>query len=215
LMAGDPWDEMREETELSLNETGMAGRGEYSGVINGQDVRARTETRNTGQSTEGGSGKTTFTITEADLDEPVENGLIVRQEPDADGRLNVSDDSAVRQTVIKREFVVTGFGSEQFHRDLITADVREAIRAVDDEEMITAGEASEVVSEELPDVGDSMVGGFLKDKMVSAMTTKVGGSVNTVGIESRGVLDDPSVLDARIAAVAAVANAHSTVNRAD
>lgn len=212
LVAGDSWQDMDEETDLTLGESGVTGRGTYTGVIDGRQVRARTEKRKTGQWTEGGSSYTTYTITEADLDAPLESGIILRRQTEGGNRMDVGD-SSIEQAVIDGEFVLTGVESERLAREVLTREVREALRAVENLETVTIGAASEVITEELPSMGDSMVGGFLEDKMEAAMTKNVGGTPTTVGIETSGVLGDPSRLDDRTAAVAAVANAFEDARR--
>ena len=212
LVAGDSWQDMDEETDLTLGESGVTGRGTYTGVIDGRQVRARTERRKTGQKTEGGSSYTTYTITEADLDAPLESGIILRRQTEEDNRMDVSD-SSIEQAVVDGEFVLTGVESERLAREVLTREVREALRAVENLETVTIGAASEVLTEELPSMGDSMVGGFLEDKMEAAITKNVGGTPTTVGIETSGVLGDPSTLDDRTAAVAAVANAFEDARR--
>ena len=212
LVAGDSWQDMDEETDLTLGESGVTGRGTYTGVIDGRQVRARTERRKTGQKTEGGSSYTTYTITEADLDAPLESGIILRRQTEGGNRMDVGD-SSIEQAVIDGEFVLTGVESERLAREVLTREVREALRAVENLETLTIGAASEVITEELPSMGDSMVGGFLEDKMEAAMTKNVGGTPTTVGIETSGVLGDPSTLDDRTAAVAAVANAFEDARR--
>ena len=212
LVAGDSWQDMDEETDLTLGESGVTGRGTYTGVIDGRQVRARTEKRKTGQWTEGGSSYTTYTITEADLDAPLESGIILRRQTGGGNRMDVGD-SSIEQAVIDGEFVLTGVESERLAREVLTREVRQALRAVENLETVTIGAASEVITEELPSMGDSMVGGFLEDKMEAAMTKNVGGTPTTVGIETSGVLGDPSTLDDRTAAVAAVANAFEDARR--
>jgi hypothetical protein len=212
LVAGDSWQDMDEETDLTLGESGVTGRGTYTGVIDGRQVRARTEKRKTGQWTEGGSSYTTYTITEADLDAPLESGIILRRQTEGGNRMDVGD-SSIEQAVIDGEFVLTGVESERLAREVLTREVRQALRAVENLETVTIGAASEVITEELPSMGDSMVGGFLEDKMEAAMTKNVGGTPTTVGIETSGVLGDPSTLDDRTAAVAAVANAFEDARR--
>ena len=212
LVAGDSWQDMDEETDLTLGESGVTGRGTYTGVIDGRQVRARTEKRKTGQWTEGGSSYTTYTITEADLDAPLESGIILRRQTEGGNRMDVGD-SSIEQAVIDGEFVLTGVESERLAREVLTREVRQALRAVENLETVTIGAASEVITEELPSMGDSMVGGFLEDKMKAAMTKNVGGTPTTVGIETSGVLGDPSTLDDRTAAVAAVANAFEDARR--
>ena len=212
LVAGDSWQDMDEETDLTLGESGVTGRGTYTGVIDGRQVRARTERRKTGQKTEGGSSYTTYTITEADLDAPLESGIILRRQTEEDNRMDVSD-SSIEQAVIDGEFVLIGVESERLAREVLTREVREALRAVENLETVTIGAASEVLTEELPSMGDSMVGGFLEDKMEAAIMKNVGGTPTTVGIETSGVLGDPSTLDDRTAAVAAVANAFEDARR--
>jgi hypothetical protein len=144
-------------------------------VIDGRQVRARTEKRKTGQKTEGGSSYTTYTITEADLDAPLESGIILRRQTEEDNRMDVSD-SSIEQAVVDGEFVLTGVEFERLAREVRTREVREALRAVEDLETVTIGATSEVINEELPNMGDSMVGGFLEDKMEAAKTKNVGGT---------------------------------------
>jgi hypothetical protein len=144
-------------------------------VIDGRQVRARTEKRKTGQKTEGGSSYTTYTITEADLDAPLESGIILRRQTEEDNRMDVSD-SSIEQAVVDGEFVLTGVEFERLAREVRTREVREALRAVENLETVTIGATSEVINEELPNMGDSMVGGFLEDKMEAAKTKNVGGT---------------------------------------
>lgn len=212
LAAGDQWQKMNDKTDLTLTDSGVTGRGTYVGTINGREVRARTERRKTGSGTEGGSNRTTYTITEADLDSSLNEGILLRRVTDTEDRMDMSD-SSTEQVVVDDEFVLTGVESEQLGREILTREVRDAVRAVEDLETITIGKASEVIAEELPSLGDSMVGGFLEDKMTQAMTKGIGGSPTTVGIETEGVVSDATVLDSRIAAVAAVADGFESARR--
>lgn len=206
LVRGDSWQQMDEETDLTLADSGVTGRGTYTGVIDGRQVRARTKKRKTGKSTEGGSSYTTYTITEADLNSPLEKGIILQRRTEDANHVNARD-SSIEQTIINDEFLLTGVESEQLAREVLTRDVREALRAIEGFETMTIGAGSEVIADELPSMGDSIVGGFLENKMEQAMAKDIGGSATTVAIETKGVVGDPSVLNTRIAAVAAVADA--------
>jgi len=205
VSSGDPWKEMAEQTNLTLDDSGVTGNGTYSGAVDGRQVRARIDRRKTGNS-EGGSNYTSYTITEADLDSSFDEGIILRRETSPANRMD-AEGTPISQTVIDGEFVLTGVESEQFAREILTQDVREAVRAVEDFETLTIGDASELVAETLPSMGDSMVGSLLQDKFEQAMTSDVGGSPRTAGIETTGVIGNASELNNRIAAVGAVANA--------
>jgi hypothetical protein len=86
LAAGDQWQKMNDKTDLTLTDSGVTGRGTYVGTINGREVRARTERRKTGSGTEGGSNRTTYTITEADLDSSLNEGILLRRVTDTEDR---------------------------------------------------------------------------------------------------------------------------------
>ncbi len=206
LASGDKWAGMAEQTNLTLEDSGVTGKGTYAGTIDSRHVRARIDRRKTGGQTEGGSSHTSYTITEADLDSAFDDGIILMREPSPDNRMDV-EGTPISQTVIDGEFVLTGVGSEQFARDILTQDVRNAVRGVEGLETLTIGDASELVAETLPSIGDSGVSGFLQGKFEQAMTSGVGGSPTTVGIETEGVLGDANELNNRIAAVGTVANA--------
>lgn len=205
VLSGSPWKKMQDGANLTLEDSGIFGNGTYTGVIRGRPVRARTKKRKTGQSTEGGSNKTTYTITEADLRGATDRGILISRDNSDSGRVDVGE-STVDQTVINGEFVVTGAESEQFARELLTQEAREAIRALEESNSLTIGDAGEAVISELP-APDSKIAGFLTGKLTENLATKLGGSATTVAIETKGTLGDSAELNRRITAVAAVADA--------
>lgn len=205
LLGGSSWKGMQKETDLVLTDSGLLSNGQYVGTVRGRQVRARTEKRRTGQSTEGGSKTTTYSITEADLASPTDLGIIISKNAGGAGQFDV-EDTSVEQTVINGEFVVTGVDS-QLARELLTADVQDAIRVLDDGDNLTLGSAAETVMGEMPDMSDSSIGGYFEGKLKNAMARDIGGSATTVAIETKGKLGDATELNGRIAAVAAVADA--------
>lgn len=206
LVSPSKWESIADETDLTLEGSGMLGGGTFTGTVRGRSVRARTEKRNTGQSTEGGTNKATFTVTEADLSRPAEEGLAIGL---ADGERGATGfgDINIDTTVVDGNFVVANADSEPFARELITREVREALTDLQELDSLTVGSMTDVVMDEMMGADDSMVGGLIKGQMEKSVDKNLGGSAGTVAIETKGRLGDPEELDRRIAAVAAVADA--------
>jgi hypothetical protein len=211
IFGGSSWKGMRDQTDLELTDSGLISDGQYVGKVRGRQVRARTEKRKTGQSTEGGSKYTTYSITEADLASPAKVGIIISRHTSGTGQFDLAD-SSVDQTTIGDEFVVTGV-DEEFARKLLSPDVRETLRRLDEDENLTVGGAGEMVIGDMPSETDSAVGGYLEGKLEEKMSESIGGSSTTVAIETKGKLGDPAGLDRRIGLVAAVADAFESTGR--
>jgi len=210
VISGNRWAGMEEHTDLSLEGDGLLSSGEYTGEIGGRPVRARTITKKSAKKTEGGSNRTTYTITEADLAEPTTMGIMLGKKGQQTGLTDFGEMS-IESTVVDDRFVVAGAETETLARDLLTRDVRDAVLGVENLDTVTIGDATETITQELPDMSDSMVGGVLQGKMEESISKDFGGTPTTVAIQTKGKLGDPAELNQRIEAVATVADAFERI----
>jgi len=179
------------------------GQPDMTGSVHGRTVRARTRSKTTGGGGESGSSKSTFTVVEADLPGPSDRGLFVGRGDSAGG---LGDDVGARHlptVTIDDEFVVVG-DSEELARAVLTDRVRDALRAMeDDDDGLLVGDAGGVVSDAVSGASDS--------RLVQAAANRAGekfaGDAATVSHETRGLLLDADELERRLEAVAAAADA--------
>lgn len=206
LVAPGRWEAVQDQTDLTLEDTGMLTSGTFTGTVRGRPVRARQVSRKTSSSGGEGSGssKATFTIVESDLDEPTDMGIFVaRAESSID--LEELDGVSIDSTVVGDTFAVTGATSDQFAQDLLTTEAQESLLPIEDLGTVTIGSASETLMKEMPDMSGG-VGGFIGDKIEAKIQKQFGDSPSTVAIQTKGVVSDPAELNSQIAAVATVAD---------
>lgn len=201
------WKAMGEQANLTPESGGLPiGKPDLTGTVNGRAVRARTLTRGEGSSaTEGTNSSVTYTIVEADLAEPVEDGLVIGlQDGESDERLDVGNGS-VMTTAIDDTFHVVGGGSEDRAKAVLSQRSRNALLDVEELGSLTVGNPIDSVLDAVPDTPGSFIGDAVAGKMESAIRERFPGDARTVAHESKGVLLDPDELEQQAAAVAALA----------
>lgn len=183
---------------------GLLGKPDLTGTINGRPVRARTVKRKKGQGSRDTSSKQTFTVVEADLDSPAEEGLIVT--PASGGRTSATRASIEidpERADVKDDRLAVAGGSEAVAQEVISGRSRSALLDMDGFDLVYVGNASEAVSEMIPDVSDSRLGSWFEGKI----TDRVPGDPSTVSTETMGMVHDGDRLRRQVEAVAAVADA--------
>lgn len=178
---------------------GIVGKPDLVGTVEGREVRARTESRDVGGSTEGSSSSKPFTVVETDLAEPTERGLIVNATDTADvGPESFPADLSGELTPVGDVAVLSE--SAEFAREAVTPRAQDAVAALESEATVAAGPAANVLLEGL-DRGGPVIG-LLEAKLEEQMA----GGPETVGTDREGVILDGADLEARARAVATVAN---------
>lgn len=180
----------------------LIGKPDLTGTVDGRSVRVRTISRRTGGGGESGSNKTTFTVVETELREPVENGLVI-SEADT-GEITVGAADAGAETVTVGDFRVLG-GSENLVRDLLTQRVQSALRDPARLDSVTVGNAAGIMADMIPDA-DGMITGMLTGGMKKKLKDKYDDDATTVSTETKRAVLDGDELRRQAAAVAAVAD---------
>ncbi|MEF8783558.1 MAG: hypothetical protein V5A39_10665 [Haloarculaceae archaeon] len=185
----------------------LLGNPDLVGTRAGRTVRARTIKRKTGSSGEGGSKHTTYTVIEAEIDDPSEDGIVIGV-----GDTNEETDFGEVTAKVETE-VVDGFptinNAPDRTENVLTPKTQAALEEPDDIDAVYVGDTSTVILDALPDA-DGMIAGKLTDMLKSKVEEKLPGNTHTVTIQTKGVLLDGGELDRQVAAVATVANEFET-----
>lgn len=199
LLTPDKWSQIQDQTALTLE-------GDvFSGSIDGRPVRARTERRKVGGDSKS-SNHATFTIVEADLEAPITESMLINIKGSENGLEEFGANLGTETTVVNDEFVVLGGESGTLATEILTTRTRDALRATE-ENSVSIGATAELMTDHLPDMSDSLVGGLFKGKFEEKFDQQFGGTPTTVAINAKGRLGDPDELDRQAEAVAAVADA--------
>lgn len=187
---------------LSPDGGGLFGRPDLAGTVDGRTVRVRTVKRRTGSSNEGGSSKTTYTVVEAELDRPAEEGLIVTP---ASGGQTVSTSAsyridADRADVADEELAAVG-GPEDVARAVVSGRAREPLVAVDD--LVYVGDAAGALKDATGDVSGSRIGSWIQGEAAD----RVPGDPSVVSVETKGLVLSGDRLREQAEAVVATADA--------
>lgn len=193
---------------LTPDSGGLLGKPDLTGRIGGRAVRARTIKRKTGSGgDDGGSNKSTFTVVEADLAAPADDGLILGRAAGgaSQGTAEFGDTSVSTETFDDGTWAIGA--DEASVRDLMTGRVRTAFETLGDVDGMLVGDAAAVLTEGADEATDSRIGGFLAGSIASAIADKLSGDASTVTLETKGMVLDPKRLEQQAEAVAAVADA--------
>lgn len=182
---------------------GPAGGGllpDLTGTVGGRTVRARTVKRRA--STDQESSKTIYTIVEADLDGPSEGGVVIGP---ADGVETAwgSVWYSPEEADVADEKLAAKATSESVARAVTTGRSREALLAMDDLDVVYAGNVRGVVTAGMGDMSENPKGEQFADQVADRFP----GDASQVSIESRKLVLDADRLRRQTEAVAAVADA--------
>lgn len=197
---------------LTPERGGLLGAPELTGSIDGRPVRARTISRQTSSGGESGSSSTTFTVAEADLSGPAEEGLFVAPAGGGGGLGGAArvDLDHAEPSARNDDFVAVG-GSEAAGRAVISGAARDALLALDDPSLVAVGNTDAAVAD-LVDASeaDSSLGSFVAGKMEGLIADSISGDASTVTMETKHLVHDGDRLERRLQAVAAVADAFAS-----
>lgn len=196
------WKAAGRRANLAPDGGGLFGKPDLEGSVHGRPVRVRTTKRKTGSSDEGGTSKTTYTIVEAALNRPAEEGLVVSP---ASGGRTVSTSASYRiepeHADVKDDELAAVGGPEDVARAVISGRAREPVAAVDD--LVYVGDAAEALKNATGDVSDSRIASWIQSKAAD----RVPGDADAVSVETKGLVLDGDRLREQAEAVAAVAEA--------
>ncbi len=182
---------------------GLFGYPEFTGTVGGRTVRARTVERRTSSGGQG-SSTTTYTVVEADLDRASEAGVMIG--PAGGARTSKTSTtvgfSAEEADVADGELAAKG-SSEAVARAVTAGRARDALLAMDDLDLVYAGDVAGVMTDEMGDMSDVPMGGMLADKVYD----RIPGDASRVSTETKKLVLDADRLRRQTEAVAAVADA--------
>lgn len=217
------WQAAGRRANLTPEGRGLSARPDLTDTVDGRTVRARTVTRKRRTSGDQGSSQMQrFTVVEADLNRPAEEGLLVA--PGGSGKLTAGSASieidpehaadADNQVAVVEDDQLTAVGdSEAAGQAVVSGRSGDSLRAMDGVNLLYVGDASGVVSDYMPDTDSlgsglgSMVQRKMAEKAEGAFAERVPGDPSTVSAESVGLVLDGDDLRQQAEAVAAVADA--------
>lgn len=205
------WRTAGRQAGLAPEGNGLFGAPDLVGTVDGRSVQARTITQKTGGGGESGSNKTTYTVLEAALRDPVEEGILIAPTGTDEsivaaigGETPAGDGSAALETETVGEFQAVA-GSGPAAREVLTATAREALRKPALLDVVQVGDASETVLKAIPD-GQGGLSGMVTGVMKSGIEKKYPSDPGTVRTGTRGLLLEGEELDRQVRAVVAVAD---------
>lgn len=214
------WKEAGRQAGLHPADGGGETKGPpLTGTVDGRTVTAAYDRRKVGGSEESGGSHVTFTVAEAALAGPADEGVVVGNVGDsyARGAIGSLDFEAMAETAPASAGLVTAetgglvlVGSSTAAVDAVAGGLSgEAIRAVRDLEIAAVGDASGVVAtwaearnEEMEGVGSS-----LAEHPVDRLVGHVPGDAATVTVETRASIRDGDELRRFAEGAVAVADA--------
>lgn len=193
------WRRAGQRAGLTPNGLNLVGTPALVGTEDGRTVTGRTVSRKTGSS-EGGSGHTTYTVVEAELDSPASDRIIV----------GLTDESEFGEVATQVETTSVGGYSvltdaPERAENLLTGRTRTALEAPEEMETVFVGDAAGLLLDSLPEA-EGMIAGALTGAMESQMQEKFPGDAAMVTTQTKGLLLDASELERQATAVAAVAS---------
>lgn len=198
LLRGWSWRRAGRRAGLSPERDGLFGAPALVGTSRGRTVRARTVARQ--DSSDGQSGRQTFTVVEADLRTPAETGLVVGPAT-AGGTWDITSADVGFEVETLGEFAAVG-SARELARETLDDRVRETLRADALVDAVYVGDASGVLVDAIP--ADS---GALAGVVAGRLADQLPGGPETVAVETRGLLLEAGSLQRQVEAVVAVAEA--------
>lgn len=186
----------------SASPSSLLGKPDLTDTINGRTVRARIVKRKVKRRES--SQQQRFTVVEADLNTPAEEGLIISTVRGGRTRgTSTQIEINPEQADVKDDKLVVVGGSESTAQSVISGRSRHALLGMDEFEFVFVGDAKEAIAESTPDMSDSRLASFLQNKAAE----KIPGDAQKVTIETKGLLLDGDRLRQQAEAVATVADA--------
>jgi hypothetical protein len=180
----------------------LGGTPQLVGSVGGRPVRARTVTRS---KTVGGDSTTrsrTYTVVEADLQEPASTGLVLLWGDGAASDVALVEESP-ELSVAELDGSFAAVGPEDVARGIVASRAGNALRSLQSEGSMYVGDVGGLLAEAGGDAADQGLVGLLGDGVADALP----GDAATVGTETRGLVLDADAIERQAAAVAAVADA--------
>lgn len=196
------WRKTGRRANLTPEGGGLFGHPTFTGTENGRTVRARTIKRKTSGGGESGTSKTTYTVVEADLEEPATEGLVIST---AGGDIDGIDDLQISlETESVGEFAAVGT-SDTLAGDTLSTRAKETLREPAFLDTVLVGNTSDVLLEAVPD-GDGFLAGGVTNAIERKLEDSIAGDAGTVRARTKGLILDDDELDRQLRAVAAVAD---------
>jgi len=192
------------ESTSALSTLGIGAKPDVTGTVRGRPVTVRTTSRKTGNSTEGGSSRTTYTVVEADLAERPETGLILTRQPGGADAGTTDDANVSVQTVaVDDEFAAVGGADDDLARAVVSGTGRDDLLALDADTMVLVGNPVQTLTDAVPELsGGSRIGSMAQKSLSKAFPE----DPTTVAIQTKGLLLDPEELERQTRAVVAAAD---------
>lgn len=215
------WVQAGRKAGFTPESSGLAGRPDLTGTIQGRTVRARTITRKGASHAEGGTNKQTLTIVEAELASPCEAGLVLAPADDGSIRagstkLSLEADALAAAeadlTVVEDGSMTVLSDDEALVEAVRSSSGASTVRGLDGV-TVYAGDAAGLFSQalEVPEAEASGLGGWIQGKMADkaeeAIVDRIPADASTVSLEAQGLVLDGSRLRRQAEAVAAIADA--------
>ena len=209
-----------------LRPTGDGSPPALTGTVDGRTVRARLEHRTVSKGPEGGSRRLPYTVVEAALDGPAEDGLVggpADGEIDADiGTLrfetmlehaNLAEDLVA---VEEQGLVLVGTSGTAVET-LATGTMGDALRSDDQLNLLSVGDGARVVSSfaEARNAEMEGVGSSFAEYPVENLVEEVPGDAGTATVETHAHLQDGDALRGQAAATVAIADVFEEATSAE
>jgi len=187
---------------------------DLTGTVDGVPVTARTERHKVHTSSEGGSNWVRYTLVEAELSGPTDEGAIVgggsgpidARRGNVDVEAAVEDDSAAGLASAETgDFAVLG-SSEAAVQALTAEPVAEALGSLEKLDHVYVGDASRVVASYGETLDEAMEGSFFEFP-VDSLVERVPADAETVTIETKDLILNVHEFRRHVLAAVAIANA--------
>jgi len=177
------------------------------GTVRGRAVRATTYTVSTGASGDEGSTSKSYTVLQAELDDPTDSGIVLGPATDGPGSEMIDLlPGSVETVAVDDQFVAVGTDSEGAARDLLTPESRTALLALEEPTGVYVGDSTDIVMDALPEEMGAVMS-LVSGKIEERLRSHPANDAATVSIITQGLLLDPDRIERRLTAAAAVANA--------
>lgn len=180
----------------------LGGTPQLVGSVGGRPVRARTVERSKTVEGDSRTRSRTYTVVEADLQEPASVVLVLFW---GDGAASdaplVEAYPELSVTELDGSFEVVG--PEGVARGIVASRAGNALRSLQSEGSMYVGDVGELLAEAGGDAADQGLVGLLGDSAADALP----GDATTVSTQTRGLVLDADAIERQATAVAAVADA--------